>query len=83
VLHEGGQPVLGANGHPTMLIGLAPREKVRFLGNWNVLGLRGTGSYDFEVLDQELHADFFFDAAAPVQRGGGPLYRMEGAAIVL
>lgn len=76
VLHEGGKPVLSEHGQPVMLIGLAPRETVRFLGNWDVLGLRGTGSYDFEVGEQLLHADFFHNTAAPVQRRGGALYRM-------
>jgi indole-3-acetate monooxygenase len=76
VLHEGGRPVTGENGAPVMLIGLAPRETVRFLGNWDVIGLRGTGSYDFEVTEQLLHQDFFFNPGAPVQRRGGALYRM-------
>jgi alkylation response protein AidB-like acyl-CoA dehydrogenase len=76
VLHEGGRPVTGAQGQPVMLIGLAPRETVRFLGNWNVLGLRGTGSYDFEVPEQVLHTDFFHDTTAPRNPRGGALYRM-------
>jgi alkylation response protein AidB-like acyl-CoA dehydrogenase len=76
VLHENGVPVIGEHGAPVMLIGLAPRETVRFLGNWEVLGLRGTGSYDFEVTEQLLHEDFFFNPGAPVQRRGGALYRM-------
>jgi alkylation response protein AidB-like acyl-CoA dehydrogenase len=76
ILHEGGKPVRGEHGQPVMLIGLAPRETVRFLGNWNVLGLRGTGSYDFEVPEQQLHEDFFHNTAAPRPPRGGPLYRM-------
>lgn len=80
LLCEGDQgderPVLSAHGQPVMLIGLAPRATVRFLGNWEVLGLRGTGSYDFEVTEQLLHEDFFLNTAAPVQRRGGALYRM-------
>jgi alkylation response protein AidB-like acyl-CoA dehydrogenase len=76
VLHEGGRPALSEHGQPIMLIGLAPRETVRFLGNWNVIGLRGTGSYDFEVTEQLLHRDFFHNTAEPVQWRGGALYRM-------
>lgn len=60
----------------TMLIGLVPRERVEFKGNWQVMGLRGTGSYDFEVPEQELHADFFLEAGAAPQKRGGALYRM-------
>ncbi|MCJ2185414.1 acyl-CoA dehydrogenase family protein [Novosphingobium beihaiensis] len=76
VLHEDGEPVKNAAGLPVMLIGLAPRDTVTFLGNWDVMGLRGTGSYDFAVNDQVLHADFFHNTSAPVQRRGGALYRM-------
>lgn len=59
-----------------MLIGLVPRDKVVFRGNWQVMGLRGTGSYDFEVPEQELHADFFLKVGAASPRRGGALYRM-------
>jgi alkylation response protein AidB-like acyl-CoA dehydrogenase len=60
----------------TMLIALVPRANVVFKGNWNVMGLRGTGSYDFEVPEQELHADFFLEAGVAPQKRGGALYRM-------
>lgn len=75
LLHEGGRPVL-REGNPIMLIALAPRSKVELLGNWNVLGLRGTGSYDFRVTEQIVHEDFAFDVASPVAQRGGALYRM-------
>lgn len=81
MLHEGDTPVKDENGQPIMLIGLAPREQVNFLGNWDVLGLRGTGSYDFEVPEQHIHEDFFLNAAAPVQQRGGTLYKMGFMAI--
>ncbi len=81
MVQEGGKPATDENGQPVMLIGLCPKERTRQLGNWNVLGLRGTGSYDFEVMDQQLHEDFFFNAAAPVQRRGGVLYQMGFMAI--
>lgn len=76
VLHEDGKPVMNDFGQPVMLIGLAPRDTVTFKGNWDVIGLRGTGSYDFEVNEQVLHEDFFHNTSAPVQRRGGALYRM-------
>lgn len=81
IVHEEGEPVKDESGNPIMLIGLAPRETVKFHGNWDVLGLRGTGSYDFEVTEQVLHEDFFLNAAAPVQQRGGALYRMGFMAI--
>lgn len=81
ILHEGDRPKLRANGEPIMLIAVAPRSKVEILGNWNVLGLRGTGSYDFSVMDQIVHEDFVFDPAEARPRRGGALYRMGFLAI--
>ncbi|MDE8653172.1 acyl-CoA dehydrogenase family protein [Novosphingobium album (ex Liu et al. 2023)] len=81
ILHENGAPAKRDNGQPVMLIALAPRERVEVLGNWNVLGLRGTGSYDFRVEEQIVHADFVFDAANPIQKRGGSLYAMGFSAI--
>jgi len=76
MLYENGALAAGPTGDPVMLIAFAPREKVEFLGNWDVLGLRGTGSYDFRVLDQVVHEDFVLNPATPQVRRGGTLYRM-------
>ena len=81
ILYDRGVPVLRENGQPIMLIAFVPRSNVEFLGNWDVLGLRGTGSYDFKVLDQLIHRDFAFDAGNPEQKRGGSLYRMGFMAI--
>ncbi|HUD27403.1 MAG TPA: hypothetical protein VMQ93_00930 [Novosphingobium sp.] len=72
----GGFVLQDRDGAPTMLIGMVPREGVRFLGNWEVMGLRATGSYDFEVPEQVIHADFVHDPANPREPRGGALYRM-------
>jgi alkylation response protein AidB-like acyl-CoA dehydrogenase len=81
VLHEDGRPILNEHGQPHMLIALAPRSKVEFLGNWDVLGLRGTGSYDFRVLEQVVHEDFVFAPGHAEPRRGGALYHMGFMAI--
>jgi alkylation response protein AidB-like acyl-CoA dehydrogenase len=71
-----GEFVPGPSGMPTIRAYFVPREKVEFLGNWDVMGLAGTGSYDYEVPEQTVHEDFTFDLiAAPPQRGG-PVYRL-------
>lgn len=75
VLHENGTPVLN-QGQPVMLIAIVPRSTVEFLGNWDVLGLRGTASYDFRVREQIVHEDFVFNPADLQIRRGGTLYRM-------
>lgn len=76
ILHEDGEPVMADYGAPVMLIGFAPRETVEFHGNWDVMGLRGTGSYDFTVSEQLLHEDYFFDPATTAPKRGGALYKM-------
>jgi indole-3-acetate monooxygenase len=76
LVHDEGKQVVDTNGQPMLLWAAVPREKVNFLGNWNVLGLRGTGSFDFEVPEQRIHEDFTFDLGAPQLQRGGPLYRM-------
>jgi alkylation response protein AidB-like acyl-CoA dehydrogenase len=75
LLHQEGRPVI-RDGNPIMLIALAPKTKVEMLGNWNVLGLRGTGSYDFRVMEQVVHEDFVIDTGNFVAKRGGALYRM-------
>jgi alkylation response protein AidB-like acyl-CoA dehydrogenase len=61
---------------PVMLIAVVPRSAVRFLDNWDVIGLRGTGSHDFEVPEQWIHGDFVHDPMAPRAPRGGALQRM-------
>lgn len=51
ILYENGAPLLDANGAPRQTISLMPRSDVVFTGNWDVMGLAGTGSYDYEVTE--------------------------------
>ena len=41
------------NGQPQMLITHHPRATIELKGNWEVLGLRGTGSYNYVLKDVE------------------------------
>ena len=57
----GGAPLRDAAGQPIMIPGwnipavqvaLVPREKVELRGNWgDVMGLRGSGSYDYDIAE--------------------------------
>jgi alkylation response protein AidB-like acyl-CoA dehydrogenase len=38
---------LDEHGHPTVIIAHHPRSTIELKGNWDVHGLRGTGSYDY------------------------------------
>jgi alkylation response protein AidB-like acyl-CoA dehydrogenase len=49
VSDSGGSPVLDASGQPQRLLAIWPSDQARLIDTWDGLGLRGTGSGDFEV----------------------------------
>jgi alkylation response protein AidB-like acyl-CoA dehydrogenase len=71
-----GQFVLRASGTPVIRAYFVPRDRVDLLGNWDVMGLTGTGSYDYEVPEQTVHEDFTFDLTEGEPQRGGPVYRL-------
>ena len=79
ILMNDGAPILEADGRPRTRICYMPRDQVEFLGNWDVTGLRATGSQDYLVPEQFFPQDFTLDGAldspnAPVR--GGDIYRV-------
>ena len=59
---------------PRFLFVLMPVEEVELRGNWDVLGLQSTASYDYAVRDVLVDEQATFDFFAPVRRRGGPMY---------
>jgi indole-3-acetate monooxygenase len=64
VSDSGGSPVLDANGQPQRLLAIWPADQARLIDTWDGLGLRGTGSGDFEISDlfvpeDQVNAEFF------------------------
>lgn len=62
------------NGAPKIIICHHPRSTIKLMGNWDVLGLRATGSLDYTLArEEELfvpdHMVYDFDISAPL-RGG-------------
>jgi alkylation response protein AidB-like acyl-CoA dehydrogenase len=51
VCDSGGAPVFDAAGQPQRLLAIWPADQARLIDTWDGLGLRGTGSGDFEVSD--------------------------------
>jgi indole-3-acetate monooxygenase len=49
VSHDDGSPVLDASGQPQRLLAIWPADQARLIDTWDGLGLRGTGSGDFEI----------------------------------
>jgi len=56
------------------LFALMPVEEVELRGNWDVLGLQATASYDYAVRDVFVPEQATFDFFAPVRRRGGPAF---------
>jgi indole-3-acetate monooxygenase len=71
-----GEFVPSGSGMPVIRAYFVPRERVEFLGNWDVMGLAGTGSYDYEVPKQRVDEAFTFDLVNAEARRGGPVYRL-------
>lgn len=71
---DNGEMVMGDHGLPVILGYMVPMEAVNLKGNWDVMGLCGTGSYDFEIPEQSVDAGATFSVFNTVTIAGGPLY---------
>ena len=69
--------VFGDDGQITLMAAVLPREEVTFTDGWHVQGLKGTGSYDYNVADVFVPEHRTFDLFARVpHRGDAPTFRM-------
>ena len=68
---EDGKPRQLSNGKPEVRSLLIPRSRLNIRGNWNVLGMVATGSYDYEVPEQvvEVTLPRSLSAAKPGEEG--------------
>lgn len=81
VMGEGGAPEMLPSGMPAYLCYFVPKSKVEMKGGWDVMGLRGTGSFDYRVPEQVVdprHTFWLFESKV---RTGGPLYGLGAAAL--
>ncbi|MGR8949704.1 MAG: acyl-CoA dehydrogenase family protein [Gammaproteobacteria bacterium] len=49
ILMDGGKPVMNDNGLPEVIICHVEKKDIRLKDNWDVMGLRGTGSFDYSI----------------------------------
>ena len=65
------------SGLPEMMVAVMPRAQINFTDNWNVMGLCGTGSYDYNVQEVVVPATMTFPlfTTTPL-RGASPAFRM-------
>lgn len=51
VIVENGAPTIGPNGAPAAVLVHVPASEAEIIDTWDTLGMRGTGSNDFQVSD--------------------------------
>lgn len=71
---EDGEPAVTDAGLPAMTVTFIPRDQVELLDNWDVMGLVGTGSYDYRVDHVVVPERFTFRLLEATARRGGPTH---------
>ena len=72
-----GELVVGDDGIPPLLVAVFPREEIVFTDGWHVQGLKGTGSFDYNVTDVFVpEARTFALFTRTPERGRSPAFRM-------
>ncbi len=59
-----------------MLAFVVPSDRVEITGNWDVMGLRGTGSFDYTIAEQFVEEGRSFGLFDDEPRCGGGVYRL-------
>ena len=76
VTGDDGAPEILASGLPAYLCWFAPKDAIEMTGGWDVMGLRGTGSFDYTVPEQQVDAGRTFWLFEAEVQTGGPIYRV-------
>jgi alkylation response protein AidB-like acyl-CoA dehydrogenase len=75
---DDGKPRMLANGTPQVQVVVVPNDgqASKLTGNWDVIGLSGTGSYDYELPEQFYAAPFTFERTGLHPQRGGPTFEL-------
>ena len=72
-----GELVTDDSGMPPLLVAVIPHEEIVFTDGWHVQGLKGTGSYDYNVTECFVPERRTFELFCRTpRRGGSPAFRM-------
>lgn len=74
IVIENGAPRRGPDGQPEIRIFVTPRRDAVLADEWDVLGLRATGSVDYTITDLFVPEEFSHPPGTLVPRRGGHLY---------
>jgi len=78
ILDRNGQPELGPDGSPRLLLLAVPSAEAEVVDHWDTLGMRGTGSHDVRLADVFVPSRRTFVVGPFVAPGSaftGPLYK--------
>jgi alkylation response protein AidB-like acyl-CoA dehydrogenase len=82
VFEAGGGPRLGAGGRQVVRTIVVPKSEARIIDNWQVLGLRGTGSDSYALNDHFVPQAYTAGRDNPDERRErGPLYQFTSGMI--
>jgi len=73
---DAGEMRMAANGLPEMLVGVFPRDEIRFTDGWFVQGLKATGSYDYELADTFVPERRVYPLFTRTPLRGGALFKL-------
>jgi alkylation response protein AidB-like acyl-CoA dehydrogenase len=72
-----GEMPLGDDGMPSLMVAVIPRDEIVFTDGWHVQGLKGTGSFDYNVQDLFVPAGRTFELMCQTPlRGESPIFFM-------
>jgi indole-3-acetate monooxygenase len=74
VVMENGVPRRGADGNPEIRVFVTPRCDIVFADDWDVLGLRATGSINYTMTDVFVPEEFTHPPGILQPKRGGPHY---------
>jgi alkylation response protein AidB-like acyl-CoA dehydrogenase len=72
-MHDGEMPEF-VDGLPLLRAYIVPMDRVELKGNWDVMGLQGTGSFDYDVPEQFVETAMTFSLFETTPTTGGALY---------
>ena len=73
---KNGAVVMAESGLPEMRVGFVPYDQIHFTDGWHVMGLRGTGSYDYDVSDILIPEEYTFSLFTQESKRGSRMFDM-------
>ncbi|MGB1141850.1 MAG: acyl-CoA dehydrogenase family protein [Halioglobus sp.] len=73
---DNGEMVMADETMPMMMVAVVPRDQVNFTDGWHVQGLKGTGSYDYELQEVFVPDSHTYPLFTREPQRGGTTYKL-------